>query len=158
MNPQGRQTGEKAHERKDADAINLIMIAFLLAVVIGLCLLICWIVLRAFNQNREAQEPPRSRMAEQAAQFPQPHLITRSGDELRQTQMAAEKKLDSYGWVDRKAGVAQVPIARAMELLVERGLPEVGEGQPRLQLLQSRPVTNIQPVKPITSPSPEGSP
>jgi hypothetical protein len=31
--------------------------------------------------------------------------------------------LTSYGWVDRNAGVARIPIERAMDLLVERGLP-----------------------------------
>src|SRR6266536_2413576 len=31
--------------------------------------------------------------------------------------------LTTYGWVDRNAGVARIPIARAIDLLVERGLP-----------------------------------
>jgi hypothetical protein len=30
-----------------------------------------------------------------------------------------EQRLDSYGWVDRKAGTIHVPIDRAMELLVQ---------------------------------------
>jgi hypothetical protein len=31
--------------------------------------------------------------------------------------------LQSYGWVDEKAGVVRIPIDRAMDLLAERGLP-----------------------------------
>jgi hypothetical protein len=31
--------------------------------------------------------------------------------------------LTTYGWVDRAGGVARIPIARAEELLVQRGLP-----------------------------------
>ena len=31
--------------------------------------------------------------------------------------------LTTYGWVDKDRGLARVPIDRAMELLVERGLP-----------------------------------
>jgi hypothetical protein len=31
--------------------------------------------------------------------------------------------LTTYGWVDRSAGVARIPIERAMELLAEKGLP-----------------------------------
>ena len=158
MNPQSRQTGEVSHERKDADVINLLMIALFLALVIGLCLLVCWAVLRSLNRNREAEESPPLRMAEQATRFPQPQLIIKSGDELRQTRLAAQTKLNSYGWVDRKAGVTHIPIARAMELLLERGLPVVGEGQTRLQLLQSRPVTEMQAPNPITSPNPEATP
>ncbi|MCA1555006.1 MAG: hypothetical protein LC737_11585, partial [Chloroflexi bacterium] len=28
-----------------------------------------------------------------------------------------------YGWVDQSAGITHIPIERAMELLLERGLP-----------------------------------
>jgi hypothetical protein len=40
-------------------------------------------------------------------------------------QMRAEEDwvLGSYGWVDEKAGMARIPIDRAMDLLAERGLP-----------------------------------
>lgn len=31
--------------------------------------------------------------------------------------------LDTYGWVDREAGIAHIPIERAIELVLERGLP-----------------------------------
>jgi hypothetical protein len=34
--------------------------------------------------------------------------------------MNQEKQLHSYGWVDEKAGVAHIPIERAMELTVQR--------------------------------------
>jgi hypothetical protein len=35
-----------------------------------------------------------------------------------------EQELNSYGWVDAGNGIARVPIDRAMELIVEQGLPE----------------------------------
>ncbi|MFZ0481122.1 MAG: hypothetical protein WAL71_18430 [Terriglobales bacterium] len=34
-----------------------------------------------------------------------------------------EDQLNSYGWVDQQDGVAHIPIERAMDLIVERGLP-----------------------------------
>lgn len=34
-----------------------------------------------------------------------------------------DRLLDSYGWIDKQAGVVRVPIGRAMDLLAERGLP-----------------------------------
>jgi hypothetical protein len=34
----------------------------------------------------------------------------------------AAKKLEGYGWVDQQAGTAHIPIERAMELVVERGV------------------------------------
>jgi len=40
-----------------------------------------------------------------------------------------EQTLNTYGWVDQKAGVVRIPIERAMQLIAERGLsttPKVG--------------------------------
>ncbi len=34
-----------------------------------------------------------------------------------------EDQLNSYGWVDKDAGVAHIPIQRAMDLIVQQGLP-----------------------------------
>jgi hypothetical protein len=43
--------------------------------------------------------------------------------QFRDFLMNQEKQLNSYGWVDETAGVAHIPIERAMELTVQRGLP-----------------------------------
>jgi len=46
--------------------------------------------------------------------------------------MIEEKALYTYGWVDEKAGTVHIPIERAMDLLVQRGLPvraQVAQGE-----------------------------
>ncbi len=40
--------------------------------------------------------------------------------DLREKQA---KQADSYGWIDKKAGVVQLPIDRAMELIVKENAP-----------------------------------
>ena len=35
-------------------------------------------------------------------------------------------RLNTYGWVDRKAGVAHIPVDRAIDILAKRGLPTCG--------------------------------
>ncbi len=56
-----------------------------------------------------------------------------------------EAELNGYGWVDKQAGVARIPITRAMDLLLEKGLPvrsdghESKTGPSNLQLQQQRP-------------------
>lgn len=52
-----------------------------------------------------------------------PMLETNERGQLRDYLMNQENQLNSYGWVDEKAGVAHIPIDRAMELTVQRGLP-----------------------------------
>ena len=44
--------------------------------------------------------------------------------EMRRFLAEEEQELNSYGWVDAGNGIARVPIDRAMELIVEQGLPE----------------------------------
>jgi hypothetical protein len=43
--------------------------------------------------------------------------------EFKNFLLKQEDQLNSYGWVDKSAGVAHIPIDRAMGLIVERGLP-----------------------------------
>jgi hypothetical protein len=52
-----------------------------------------------------------------------PMLETNEIGQFRDFLMDQENQLNSYGWVDEKAGVAHIPIERAMELIREHGLP-----------------------------------
>jgi hypothetical protein len=52
-----------------------------------------------------------------------PMLETNERGQFRDFLMNQEDQLNSYGWVDEKAGVARIPIDRAMDLLVQRGVP-----------------------------------
>ncbi len=43
---------------------------------------------------------------------------------------AQQARLDGYGWVDRRAGVLHIPIARAMELVAQGVRVPMGEAPP----------------------------
>ena len=57
-----------------------------------------------------------------------PMLEINEGVDLRKDLINQEDRLNSYGWVDEKDGVAHIPIERAMELTVQRGLPVCAQG------------------------------
>src|SRR5438552_15747466 len=42
---------------------------------------------------------------------------------LKQLRATEDAALTTYGWVDRKNGIVHIPIDRAMDLLLQRGLP-----------------------------------
>jgi len=42
---------------------------------------------------------------------------------MRSYADSQDQLLDTYGWIDRQHGIVRLPIDRAMELLLERGLP-----------------------------------
>ena len=48
--------------------------------------------------------------------------------------------LNSYGWVDRPAGVVGIPIERAMDIIAERGLAseQFSSGKTPLQMRQEK--------------------
>src|SRR5271169_1802806 len=57
-----------------------------------------------------------------------PMLETNERGQFRDFLMNQENQLNTYGWVDEQAGVAHIPIERAMELTVQRGLPVYAQG------------------------------
>jgi hypothetical protein len=54
---------------------------------------------------------------------PEPRLQINPREDLRDLRAKEDAILESYGWVDRNAGVVRIPIAEAMKLTVQRGLP-----------------------------------
>ena len=54
---------------------------------------------------------------------PEPRLQPTEYLDLKQMQAAEEQILGNYAWVDPDHGVVRIPIARAMDLLAQRGLP-----------------------------------
>ena len=52
-----------------------------------------------------------------------PRLQQHPPDELRTFRTDEATRLDSYGWENKAAGTVRIPIAEAMRLTVERGLP-----------------------------------
>jgi hypothetical protein len=79
-----------------------------------------------FLAEREAKEslPPNPLAQNFGRQVPpEPRLQTDPLQDLRALHAEEDALLNSYGWVDRKAGVVHIPVQRAIELLAQRGLP-----------------------------------
>jgi hypothetical protein len=55
--------------------------------------------------------------------FPQPRLERNERLEINEFLLHEEQTLESYDWVDQKAGVVRIPIERAMQLIAQQGLP-----------------------------------
>lgn len=66
-----------------------------------------------------------------ANEFPLPRLETNELGQLNDQRLQEENILNTYGWVDQKAGVAHIPIERAMQLLAQRGLPVAPPNMPQ---------------------------
>ena len=76
------------------------------------------------NRVADAHLEPR-------AAVPPPRLQRDPAAEYAAFRAAEEAQLHEYRWIDRRAGVVQIPIERAMELTLERGLPVRDQGKER---------------------------
>jgi hypothetical protein len=61
--------------------------------------------------------------------FPKPVLEYSEQTQFVEDLMKQNKVLGSYDWVDQKNGVVRIPIDRAMDLVAQRGLPVLPEGE-----------------------------
>lgn len=72
--------------------------------------------------------------------FPAPQLETDERSELNEIRLREENILSTYDYVDKNAGTVRIPIDRAMDLLVQRGLPvRPQSGEAPAQSAKSQP-------------------
>jgi hypothetical protein len=77
----------------------------------------------------ETLRPPveTSPLARVEIQPPEPRLEANPQVTLDRVRARQDQLLNGFGWVDREAGIARIPIDRAMAILAERGWPKTPE-------------------------------
>ena len=116
-------------EKTDADAHSVLRsLAWLLVVTVLVAVGLVYLThgLVAFESRRDPPPPP---LAEAPGRLPpEPRLQTQPFADIRAQHEREQHILHEYGWVDEKAGSVRIPIDRAMELTLERGLPVESAG------------------------------
>jgi hypothetical protein len=110
-----------AIEHSDAQSKGVFIFLGALAVTIVVSLAVVFGLFLFFSERRET--PQQFPLAKKNQVPPEPRLETAPGVELHGLRAQEDGILNSYGWVDRNAGVVRIPIERAMALVAERGLP-----------------------------------
>ncbi len=72
---------------------------------------------------------PPSPFASERVLPPTPRLQANPPMELKEFNENMDKALNSYGWVDKSAGIAHIPVDVALDILAKRGLPYGAENQ-----------------------------
>lgn len=132
----------RAHEQRDVHARRLAWFGLGLAgLLAGSLLLVGWL-LDALDVTPEGQGLRTAPVAEAPPRPPAPRLQAAPAQDMRDMRQAENAHLQSYGWVDRTAGIARIPIDRALELVAEQGLPTWPD----------------EPRPPASAPTPEADP
>ena len=65
------------------------------------------------------------------ARFPSPRLQDDDVRDMHMLRANEEKYMNQYVWIDKNSGSVRIPVARAMEVLAARGLPNVAPETPQ---------------------------
>ncbi|PYJ43501.1 MAG: hypothetical protein DME86_02760 [Verrucomicrobia bacterium] len=126
--PQTNRSGT-GHETRDADVMSLTLLAAILVVGGVIIFIAVSIMMHVLGSH---QSPEKN------AAVTTLRLQIQPTDDLAKMQAHDNAELSSYGWIDRSKQVVRIPIDRAMQLIVERGLPNVGANQTPLSMMQAR--------------------
>ena len=141
------------HERRDVDVFSLVALVVMLFLACVGVFLVVTIMMHYFKVHEPATTAGQASIPiARTEEFPPPRLEVRPGASLAEFHAAEEVELNSYGWIDRNAGTVRIPIDRAMQLILERGLPDVGAGQTPLSLMQARPDESASPSRLMKQP------
>lgn len=102
--------------------IYLASLALMLAAVAFVA--IAWVYYQALARREAARSPGVSPLAAEHArtQPPEPRLQSAARADLLAMRAAENEQLTRLAWVDKNKGTVQVPIDRAMALLLDKGL------------------------------------
>ncbi len=119
----------RGHEESDASVSAVTKFGIGLAIISAVVLvLMVWLQNFFSNQTKRTTPPPSPLMAERQLP-PGPRLQVAPAKDLDKVRATEDSVLNSYGWVVRDGGVVRIPIDRAIELVVQRGLPVRSAGE-----------------------------
>ena len=127
--PVAPESLERKHEVSERSVRNVLIVGGAAAFLVVISLAACGLAIHLLARSHPMQQmqplgiiiAPNLKPFER---FPKPNLeIDDDHAERIALYQAQTERLNSYGWVDRSNGVVHIPIDRAMDLIIERGLP-----------------------------------
>ncbi len=115
-------TIRRGYETSDAALRPLVMLGVALVLLCLLGVGVAELVVPGLERRATRADEAAERWSWAAVPPHGPLLQRNPRADLVEYRDAHEQLLTTYGWVDRDAGIVRVPIERAMELVLERGL------------------------------------
>lgn len=134
-----------SHEASDVRAKGVLSFLIGLAAAAIVVSVGIWAVFHLLARAARSEDRPLApNVAKSMARLPPyPRLEARPLAPRARLNANEKARLSGYGWVDRNAGTVHIPIDRAMDLIVERGLP----------LTRPAAASQAAPPAPVRSPT-----
>jgi hypothetical protein len=113
------------HEESDVDIRAIFGFGiglFVVGAVVHVAIYLLFLYFSSGQQANRVRQYPLAAGQENRLP-PEPRLQTNPRQDLQDLRAQEEQLLNGYSWVDRNAGVVRIPIAEAMRLTLQRGLP-----------------------------------
>ncbi|HXQ26528.1 MAG TPA: hypothetical protein VN822_09000 [Candidatus Acidoferrales bacterium] len=112
------------YEPRDANVRALLQFAFWMAVVLAVTMVGMKYTFDYFKKDIPLG-PTASPMVKETDRMlpPSPRLQVMPHLELQDYCAAQQREVGTYGWVNQQSGVVRLPVDRAMDLVLARGLP-----------------------------------
>ena len=125
--PQATRTAESTH----GHAANSVSVGGLVVfasslVILGIVveLILGGVIKGLYRESKSVHELAAPRLQDGSAEYPAPRLQANPAGEFTSFKEQELARLNGYGWVDEKKGIAHIPIDRAIEILAVKGLPK----------------------------------
>jgi hypothetical protein len=137
----GNAAAQEGYERQDLQVAGIVYFIVSLVIVTAVCMVGLVGFYHYLDRRDQATQEPVNPLVKNVPEdtraippgypqtaFPNPRLEVDERNQLTGFLTKQDDVLYSYGWVDEKAGIVRIPIERAMDLLVQRGLPVLPQG------------------------------
>jgi hypothetical protein len=125
--PQGSTRETRRGHEPNKIAVRGLVIAAAALVGVGIVIevILAQVIKQIAKKEQRLDALYPGRTAIDVDQFPNPRLQQNPAVDLARLRAEEGRRSESYGWVDRKAGIAHIPIERAMDIVARNGLPKV---------------------------------
>jgi hypothetical protein len=111
------------HETGDVNAISLTKFGIGMAFLILVFLFSLSGLFRYFAKRAAEAQPPVPPMGAITQKLPpEPRLEPHPSLDMTEMRQAEDRNLRKYAWIDPDKGIVQIPVDRAMDLILEKGL------------------------------------
>ena len=129
------QPAHPPEARTEADGVNyrgIVWFVVILVVTTAVCQVLMVGTFKLFEKQTNTADPGRPVMMAPMVEpkpgpavvtgAPGPSLLTDEPSNLHEFRQGEDTQMHGYSWVDRNAGTVRIPIDRAKELLLQRGI------------------------------------
>lgn len=110
------------YEQRDVNVPGLLKFGFWMAVVLVITFFGMRWTFDYFSRTQSVGALPAPFAAERQLP-PNPRLQVTPHLDLQMYCQGQEQRVNTYGWIDQRLGVVRIPVDRAMDLVLQHGLP-----------------------------------